>query len=133
MLCRCITCVRARTHTHTSTQVLWFLQMHDLYFLLVFIVKLWPLSLMLLKCDFPFVGNAAGSVQKPVNVGDLRRIGHQCSVCGKFVQSRAHLTIHMRSHTGEKPFVCRICGRGFSVKSSLKSHFATHMRDKIPL
>ena len=47
---------------------------------------------------------------------------HNCSVCRKYFASPYLLRDHMRSHSGEKPFMCFRCGRRFAHKSSLLSH-----------
>lgn len=39
-----------------------------------------------------------------------------CPFCGKCVRSKENLKLHVRKHTGERPFVCLFCGRAFGGK-----------------
>ena len=42
-----------------------------------------------------------------------------------FLRRERYIT-HVRIHTGEKPFVCGVCSRGYRDKRELKKHQATH-------
>ena len=51
---------------------------------------------------------------------------HRCRYCGKVFGSDSALQIHIRSHTGERPFKCNVCGNRFTTKGNLKVHFQRH-------
>lgn len=49
-----------------------------------------------------------------------------CSVCGRGFTVNTILLRHMRVHSGERPYVCVICGKAFSQSSTLNTHMKVH-------
>ena len=47
---------------------------------------------------------------------------HACPLCSKVMKKYYHMNVHIRSHTGEKPFKCLYCEYRTSTKSNLKTH-----------
>ncbi|XP_045701606.1 histone-lysine N-methyltransferase PRDM9-like [Phyllostomus hastatus] len=50
--------------------------------------------------------------------------------CWQGFSDGSHLITHHRTHSGEKPYVCRECERGFTWKSCLIRHQSTHSGEK---
>ncbi|KAI7803727.1 putative zinc finger protein 83-like [Triplophysa rosa] len=55
---------------------------------------------------------------------------YKCRFCGKGFSTKGILGTHERGHTGERPFICVTCGRGFTQKFCLNNHERIHSGER---
>nr|XP_045013010.1 zinc finger protein 831 [Jaculus jaculus] len=68
----------------------------------------------------PGLGSTLGNPGKVRNAGK-----YLCPHCGRDCLKPSVLEKHIRSHTGERPFPCSICGVAFKTQSNLYKHRRT--------
>ncbi|XP_077550518.1 zinc finger X-chromosomal protein-like isoform X2 [Haemaphysalis longicornis] len=55
---------------------------------------------------------------------------HACAYCPYSSSNRSHVTRHERGHTGERPFVCQVCQKGYRRREDLEAHVRAHSRQR---
>ncbi|XP_050518876.1 zinc finger protein 883-like [Diabrotica virgifera virgifera] len=75
----------------------------------------------------PFLCNECGKTfTKLTNLRNheiIHKAGsYVCYVCGKIFKKKEGFDIHMRGHTGERPYKCNFCDKAFAHKSDYNTH-----------
>ncbi|TRZ01944.1 hypothetical protein DNTS_004034 [Danionella cerebrum] len=75
-----------------------------------------------------------GTLFPPWQLEEERKLkpkaSQQCPICNKVIQGAGKLPRHMRTHTGEKPYMCSICEVRFTRQDKLKIHMRKHTGER---
>ena len=73
------------------------------------------------ECSVPMENREAMSITDE-NIKESKPEELKCNECDRTFSTKRYLQNHSTIHTGDKPFVCQICQKGFTQKSNMNFH-----------
>ena len=68
--------------------------------------------------------------KEPVTKIKEKQVHSKCNLCNFLPSESAKMQLHMRTHTGEKPYSCNQCKFKTSTGDNLRVHMRSHSGEK---